>query len=973
MVFLGIIGFFASKIKLEEDVTSLIPSGEKQNVLKKVLNQSRLTDKIIVTISSEDREDTPEDLIKYASRFIDSVNTKLPTYVKNVQGKVPDEGIREIYNFVYNHLPLFLNEADYQKIEQRLETDSVSQLLKEDYKTLISPTGLVTREFLFKDPLALTPLGLDKLQELQVGDNFVLYNNFLFTKDHQHLLLFINPELPSSETDKNTVFIQQLDSITASLNNTFPKVKGEYFGGVLYSLANANQIKKDIRITVSIAVFILLILLVLYYRKIYVPLLLFIPSIIGAVTAIAVLYFLEGTISAISIGIGSILLGISIDYALHILTHYKNNYDLKQLYKDITVPVLMSSGTTAIAFLCLLFVKSKALNDLGIFAAISVLVASIVALLLTPLLYKAPATNSIERNTFLDKFAAIEFHKKKYLVILLALLFTGGLFFFTHVKFNSDLSSINYVPANIKNVEKKVQDIAGQAAKSVYLVSYGNTPDDALEANNKLYTQLTALKNKGEVTSFSSIGGVVLSTTTQLNKIEKWNSFWTAEKKEEIRSQLIKESSKYGFKPQSFNKFYSLLSKNFDPIYLKDYRQTSTLYLDDFISAKPQFATVTTSLEIPEGNTEQLIQKFRNEKNVVVVDRKQLNESFLGNLKTDFNHLIWYSIIAVFLILLISYRSLVLSMLTIVPIGITWVIALGVMGALHIEFNILNIIISTFIFGLGLDYSIFITNAFLKEYETGNKVLKTYRTSIILSVITTLLGIGALFFAEHPALKSISVVSIIGVLSAVTVAFVLQGYFFDVLFIERIKKGKPALNFKNLISFTGKNNGEKLYYRKEVLSNYRYKNVFAEVKKYFDANRERFLKVAGFIEDEEKVLHFYSECGALALFLHYKNKNKVIGLESNEKKVNISRNCFAVQYSDLQFYNKAPGDITGYKNIIISPAKSQYFQHTLSDLISKQAEKVIILDPGYNYRWIIDLNFEIVYRQNEVILLQKLK
>ncbi|MGB8703856.1 MAG: MMPL family transporter, partial [Gillisia sp.] len=569
LIFLGVIVFLASQIKLEEDVTSLIPSGEKQNVLKKVLQQSRLTDKIIVTISSE--EAPPEELIKYAGRFIDSVHKELPGYVKNVQGKVPDEGIREIYNFVYNHLPLFLNDSDYQKIEQKLQTDSISQLLKENYKTLISPTGLVTRDFLFKDPLALTPLGLNKLQELQVGDNFLLYHNFLFTKDRQHLLLFINPKYPSSETDKNQIFIRKLSSITLSLNKDFKDVKAEYFGGVLYSLANANQIKKDIKITISIAVFILLVLLILYYRKFYVPLLLFIPSLIGAVTAIAFLFLLEKTISAISIGIGSILLGISIDYALHILTHYKNNNDLKQLYKDITIPVLMSSGTTAIAFLCLLFVKSKALNDLGIFAAISVMVASVAALLLTPLLYKAPADTRIEQNTWLDKFAAIEFHKNKFLVVLVLLLFTGGLFFFTHVTFNNDLSSINYVPENVKNVEKRVEDIAGEAAKSIYLISYGKTPDDALEVNNKVYSQLTNLKDQGVVASYSSIGGVVLSTSTQLDKIEKWKDFWNSGKKEKIRSDLIKASSRYGFKPQSFDRFYSLVSKDFDPIYLKDY------------------------------------------------------------------------------------------------------------------------------------------------------------------------------------------------------------------------------------------------------------------------------------------------------------------------------------------------------------------------------------------------------------------
>lgn len=521
LLFLASVIFLASRITLEEDVTSLIPSGERQDILKKVLAQTEFSDKIIVAISTTSEESNPDELTQYAQKFIDSVNTQIPEFVKNIQGKVPEEGIREVYDFVYNNLPLFLNETDYKAIETRLGKDSIQNRLKENYKSLISPAGLVTKEYVFKDPLSITYLGLKKLEELQVGDDFELYNNYLITKDQKHLLLFLSPSLPASETDKNSLFVKKLQEIQANLDQEFKEVKGEFFGGVLYSVANANQIKKDIKITIGIALGILLILLVFYYRKIYVPLLIFVPSIIGGITAIAFLYLLKGSISAISIGIGAILLGISIDYALHILTHYRNNSDLSQLYKDVTTPVLMSSATTAIAFLCLLFVHSEALNDLGIFAAVSVMVSSIFSLILIPLFYKAPKFVAANKSTFIDKISAIDFHKKKALVIFMILLFLGGLFFFTKVEFNNDLSAINYQPAGIKQVEENIENIAGRAAKSIYLVSYGNSTDQALDYNNSLYNELNNLRNKGEITNFSSIGGVVLSTSTQLGK---WNN-----------------------------------------------------------------------------------------------------------------------------------------------------------------------------------------------------------------------------------------------------------------------------------------------------------------------------------------------------------------------------------------------------------------------------------------------------------------
>src|SRR5690606_955872 len=118
---------------------------------------------------------------------------------------------------------------------------------------------------------------------------------------------------------------------------------------------------------------LLILVFIFFYSKIYVPIILFIPTLFGGLLAVALLFLIREEISAISLGIGSVLLGVTLDYSLHILTHIRNNETPESLYKDVTEPILMSSLTTALAFLCLLFLDSQALQDLGIFAAVSVL------------------------------------------------------------------------------------------------------------------------------------------------------------------------------------------------------------------------------------------------------------------------------------------------------------------------------------------------------------------------------------------------------------------------------------------------------------------------------------------------------------------------------------------------------------------------------------------------------------------------
>ena len=119
--------------------------------------------------------------------------------------------------------------------------------------------------------------------------------------------------------------------------------------------------------------------------------------------------------------------------------------------------------------------------------------------------------------------------------------------------------------------------------------------------------------------------------------------------------------------------------------------------------------------------------------------------------------------ILVFSVLLLTYGRIELTLVSFIPMFISWVWILGIMGIAGIQFNIINIIISALIFGLGDDYSLFIMDGLLQEYKTGKKNLSSYKSSIFLSAITTIAGLGVLIFARHPALRSIAVISIIGI------------------------------------------------------------------------------------------------------------------------------------------------------------------------------------------------------------------
>lgn len=795
LVALVIMAYFAYQIKFEEDITRIIPKNEKTNVSSKVLKQLKFADKISVIIERDSLGDL-DSMTEMAQVFLDSL-APLDSYIGSVQGQIDEDNINQTFDFIYAHLPLFLEPQDYQTIEAKVNRDSLSNLVADNYRTLVSPTGMIAKEFILKDPAGIGFLALQKLQKLNLSDDYKLYNGFIVSQDETKLLLFINPKLAGTETEQNTLFIGALNEIKDNLNQAFsPKSSIDYFGPSFVAVANAKQIKHDIQNTVMISMCALMLILILFYKKVYIPIIIFIPSLFSGLFALMILYFLKDSISAISLSIGAVLLGITIDYALHIMTHYKHCSDTKSLYKEITKPILMSSGTTAIAFLCLLFVNSESLKDLGIFASITVMASGIISLLMIPHLYH-PKRGLEENQTIVDKVAYFKFDRSKTLMISCVLLIVVSLFTFNKVGFDDDLSKLNFFPAELQAAEAKLENSTDKETKSIYLAKYGSNIDELIKENTALFNELNQGVQRGEILNFSSLGGLVLSQKDQEVRIAKWNAFWsTTVDTLQFKKQLIKEGEVYGFKANTYQAFYELLQTRFEPITLSDYKGLNPQILEEFITEDQGFYTVSTLVKLEDAKRASFVDKISKETDVLVIDRKKMNETFLGELVTDFNNLINYSFVAIVLILWVFFRRLELVIISMIPIVLTGLVTMGLMGLFHIEFNIFSTIVCTLVFGHGVDFSIFMTAALQKEYSTGKDEMPAYRTSILLAVLTTILAIGALVFAKHPALKSISLVSLIGVFSAVIITFVLYPILFRTFITNRPKNGKSPLTLR---------------------------------------------------------------------------------------------------------------------------------------------------------------------------------
>ncbi len=797
--------FFASKLEFEESITSIIPDDERLDDINVVVNSLKTSDQIILNFSLKDSTvSKPDSIIQFAERITEALALDT-SYIENIRFKIEEDAFLNVYQFFYDNLPLYMSDSDYVNLKSRLTDSEINKTLKKNFKSLISPTGIATKKFIFQDPFSLTPRAIKRLEDFQLDDNFMVYKSCVFTKDKQNLLVFIDPKFPASETSVNKSLLKLLENKIAETSTDTDIATVEYYGGTVVAVENANRIKTDIILTVSIAVLFLILLFWRVFKNFRVLILLFVPVVLGAGISLSIMSLIDGKISAIAMGVGAILVGISIDFSLHLFTHYRSSGSVKDTIRHIAEPILMSSLTTASAFLCLYIVRSEALQQLGMFAAFSVLAASIIVLTVIPFFLsgkKINKKNNSKNKTILDKVAAYEFEKNR--VLLFVILGLTILFGFTsqYLGFNGDISTLNYMSKDLSKAEANIKRISSEALSAVYVITTANTLNEALLKTEMQKDLFEKCMDENLISSMSSAADLLISENEQILRINKWNNFWNEINRDSIKEKLIEKGGKYHFKENAFNKFYSLINKDFKPIANSDFSTLNKLFLSNYVSHKDSIFSVISVLKVDMSNKKELFSKFENNNDIVIFDQLYLTNKFFEVLKEDFNKLVFMSMVIVFIILLVFLGRIELALITYTPIALSWLWTIGLMGLFGIKFNIFNIIVTTFIFGLGIDYSIFIMRGLLNNYKYGNLSIVPYKMSILLSGITTLVGIGVLIFAQHPALRSIALVSIFGIASVIIITYTILPLLFSYLvYIKGKERPSPVVFLDLLISW----------------------------------------------------------------------------------------------------------------------------------------------------------------------------
>jgi 1-acyl-sn-glycerol-3-phosphate acyltransferase len=800
----------SSRIGLEEDILGILPDNDQiVDDYKYTLKKFRQIDRAFFDVGIN--RDDPETLGRAADEFYAGLSTN--TAFGRFTYRIEFGHQQTIVRFLTGALPNLFSEADEKLLAPKIETNSVREYLTTIRRKLAGPEGMVLKDIIAADPVGMSSLVIAKVLPLQAGFGGAhVEDGRLISSDGRHVLLMAEPKFPSSDSKHSAALVAEMLRVAHEVEKDFPGVRVAITGGHRMALDNATLIWRDSLRCFILAFVAMFALCFTAYRRRWLAVVTFLPSLFGTIVAGAVLALVDEHLSAIAIGLASMALGITVDYGIYVVYHLDNaatNRDnAGKIVGRLVAPTFIGAMTIIGAFIVLACSPMHGYQQLGIFGAVGVLSSAAFALLVLPLLVPLPKQNvaatpssqsgdggalaatdpatgrcrqaDIEPLRFtgwMDHFHVWQKQKRPLLLLGVVVLTIVACFGVKKLRFEGDIAKLNGITEPTRADDKLISDTWGDALGMTLVVARGKTVDDALAQNDRA---AEILSHQTNVTGIYSLAAVCPAPAAQAENFRRWQNFWTPERKKNLRQLLQSLGGELGFRPNAFADFWHTVEAAPTPVTLEMFHGTP---LEQALTERVASGTndVAISTLIKLGDRSQAGKLREALPGFILIDQKNFADHIAALAKNGMGRFALWTAIAVAVIVYFSLASVELVIATLLPIGIGLLWTLGLMGLFGLPINMMNSVFVIFVIGMGEDYSVFLATSKLDVWRGHPARLAPTSASVLISAGTTIFGFAVLVFAQHPVLFSMGTTVLLGMVSTFAATLIITPACMDLL------------------------------------------------------------------------------------------------------------------------------------------------------------------------------------------------
>ena len=636
--------------------------------------------------------------------------------IEKISEKLSD--LPEVYSvFTINKAPILL-----------LNKTNLLDLANDNYETIID-TNLAIKDVL--NEFAKSPIYSDQIiNENKNITSIVIFlnenNKALDLKENKNLYLSQGKYYSiKTEIDKErNELIKKIRNIITNSNKDFTY----YLGGVeMISSDVISYVKNDILTFSLIVLLIIILILFIIFRRVKWVFAILFTSISAVYLSIGLAGFINFEITAVSANFLSLMFVLSISMNVHIMNNYlQRDIKIIENFRMMFWPCFYTFLTTIVAFVSLVISDIKPVIDFGIIMIIALLIVLISSFVILPLIvsFFSKEEKSYSLNlSFLKSFYPFAYKNSKYILGLNILIFFISLYGITNL--NVENSFIKYFKKNT------------EIYKGMYLIDNelgGTTPLDII-LKFKNDDQIIDTTIKAEEEDDLEIEDDFFSD----DLFGEENNIWfTNEKIETIkfvhqylesRIEIGKVTSIYSLidtanqiNKSDLSMFELSVLYNEIPI---DYK---TDLIDPYLNVEKNMIKISTRVKdskdikrndlINEINSF-LLNEFDNLEEFKVNGLLVLYNNMLKSLFSSQIKSLGFVILAIFIMFVILFRSLKLSIIGIIPNIFASTFILGLIGLLKIPLDIMTITIAAISIGIAVDNTIHYIYRYKENLKLG--------------------------------------------------------------------------------------------------------------------------------------------------------------------------------------------------------------------------------------------------------------
>jgi len=651
-------------------------------------------------------------------------------------------------------------------------------------------TGISVGEELFN------PEKLQKLSEdYQFFDEISPFHK---GKKQRNYYIFIKPKGTVADTTFTKGFVDDIQRAinVSGFENEIHDLKIKLTGSLIVRLEENTFIKHDLEKSALLAAFLVVALILMYTRSWFSILLIIVPLLLSMTYTFAVTRLVIGHLNIISGFLVAILMGLGIDYGIHLYIRFK-----QELLKGRSIPEaseivatqvgrsgIISMLTTISVFSILSFSDFLGFAEFGKIATIGIISAFFTYIFVFPaqtIFYDRVAwLGKPKPRLFILKIYNLYSSTPYFLSLGFLVVLVISLFLLPHVQFEYDFQKLRGDSPAAEYETKTTDDFGFAFSPTVMLAS---------KTKDLFYTH-QALEEVKENNGKDSTIGIYYS----LNNFSQKEFESKKEILERIRELFYEEKEiiRLALGSTRFEKFKQMLAAGpFDESAIPESLREKLTAKDDFLllmfsPSDKNFFNVKNVYQLSKEIKE--VKSILEEKNVSV---SILNENLLAAeimdwVKQEGPKAMVVAIVIVLLILILDLQSFLLAFKTFLPLLTGLIFTGAIMAFFQVKLNFINIVMLPSIIGIMIGSCVYLSHHIL-DYSMGATVKSVQETgsAIILSALTSLAGYASLNMAHHAGVNSIATIVEIGIVTCTICALFMLPALFE-LSVGKASKAK---------------------------------------------------------------------------------------------------------------------------------------------------------------------------------------